>query len=133
MTTQQRRRILLVAGFVMLATQAPSMAADAPKVLNVIAVKLKGDQTAYLDKVKKLNAVMKRLESGATMRVWRATLAGPNAGTLYVGIEYPNLDAYAKATTKVQADEEWNKAVKEMDASGIREVLGNSLMVEITP
>jgi hypothetical protein len=109
-------------------------AADAPKVLNVLAVKVKGGQEdAYLQKVKALNGVMARLQTGGTMRVWRATQAGDATGTLYVGIEYPNLESFAKGTAKSSADEEWTKLVREMDASGMRELLGNSLMVEVTP
>jgi hypothetical protein len=50
-----------------------------------------------------------------------------------VGIEYANLEAFAKAATKLQADEEWNKVMKELDASGLREVIGNSLLLEVTP
>ncbi len=130
---RQRVGVLLVAALIIVALAGRSMAADAPKVLNVIAVKVKGDQSVYLEKVKKLNAVMKRLESGGTIRVWRATMAGENAGTIYVGIEYPNLETLAKANAKSQADEEWNRLVKEMDTSGIREVIANSLLVEVTP
>ena len=111
----------------------PAAAADAPKVLNVIAVKVKGDQNTYLQRLKQLNAIQQRLETGGTIRAWRATTAGQDVGTIYVGIEYANLEAFAQAATKLQADEEWNKVMKELDASGLREVIGNSLLVEITP
>ena len=126
----QRAGLLLVSLMVL---TAPAVAADAPKVLTVIAVKVKGDQSTYLQRVKQLNAIQQRLETGGTMRVWRATAAGPNVGTIYVGIEYANLEAFAKATTKLQADEEWTKIMKELNASGLREVVSNSLLVEITP
>jgi hypothetical protein len=109
-------------------------AADGPKVLNVLAVKVKGGQEdAYLQKVKSLNGIMNRLQTGGTMRVWRATQAGDTTGTLYIGLEYPNLESFAKGMAKSSADDEWRKLVREMDASGMREVLGNSLMVEVTP
>ena len=111
----------------------PAVAADAPKVLNVIAAKVKGDPTPYLQRVKQLIAIQKRLDTGGTLRVWRATLAGENADTIYVTVEFPNLEAFAKATTKAQADEEWNKVVKELDTGGLREVLSRSQLVEITP
>ena len=111
----------------------PSIAADSPKVLSIVAVKVKGDQDAYLAKVKKLNALMKKGEGGGTMRVWRAALAGPNSDTIYVGIEYESLEAYAKSTTKLEADADWKKQIKELDTSGIREVEGRSLLVEVTP
>jgi hypothetical protein len=34
---------------------------------------------------------------------------------------------------KTQADEEWNKVMKELDTSGLRKVLSRSQLVEITP
>lgn len=121
----------LVVSFLVLAL--PAAAADAPKVLSVIAVKVKGDQSTYLQKVKQVDAIQKRLETGGTLRVWRATAAGQSTGTIYVGIEYANIEAYAKAVTKLQADAESTKLLKELDASGLREVISNSLLVEITP
>jgi hypothetical protein len=123
---------LAISGAVLL-TQA-LYAADAPKVLNVLAVKVKaGQEDAYLQKVKALQGVMSRLQTGGTMRVWRATQAGEASGTIYVGIEYPNLESFAKGTSKASADDEWRKLVRDVDASGMRELLGNSLMVEVTP
>lgn len=121
----------LVVSFLVLAL--PAVAADGPKVLSVIAVKVKGDQSTYLQKVKQVDAIQKRLETGGTLRVWRATAAGQSTGTIYVGIEYANIEAYAKAVTKLQADAESTKLLKELDASGLREVISNSLLVEITP
>jgi hypothetical protein len=35
--------------------------------------------------------------------------------------------------TKSTGDDEWRKLLREIDASGTREVVGNSLMVEATP
>lgn len=131
MKTLLKRGGVLVVSLMVLAL--PAAAADAPKVLSVLAVKVKGDQNAYLQRVKQLIAIQKRLETGVTMRVWRATAAGQETGTIYVGLEYANLEAYAKAISKAQADEEWNKVIKELDTSELREVLSNSLLVEITP
>jgi hypothetical protein len=123
---------MMVLGVVVLAQTA--QAADPPKVLNVLAVKVKaGQEDAYLQKVKALNAIMTRLQTGGTMRIWRATQAGEASGTLYVGIEYPNLESFAKGSAMASADDEWRKLVREVDASGMRELLGNSLMVEVTP
>ena len=102
-------------------------------VLNVVAVKVKGDVDAYLAKVKKLRAAAD--ESGAlgTFRVWRAAVAGPETGTIYVAIEYPSLEAYAAAVSKQREDKEWTKLMKDLDASGVREVVGQSLLVDVTP
>jgi hypothetical protein len=111
----------------------PTIAADGPKVLHVLAVKVKGDPAAYVQRVQQLEAIRQRLATGGTLRVWRATVAGSDVGTLYVGIEYANLEAYAQANTKLQADQEWTKTMRDLDASGLREVLSNSLLVEVTP
>jgi heme-degrading monooxygenase HmoA len=112
----------------------PALAADAPKVLQVIAVKVKaGQQDAYMERVKKLNAMYKRLDIDGTMRVWRAQIAGPDSGLIYIGTEFDSLEAFAKGTSKLAKDSEWNATVKEPDVSGMRELLGTSLLVEITP
>ena len=123
-------------GFVLAAltlVALPAAAADAPKVISVLSVKVKGDYTSYLQQVKQFGAAQKRLETGGTMRVWRATAAGPNVGTIYVVIEYANLETFAKAQTKLQGDAEWTKLRGELDASGLRDVIDASLFVEITP
>src|ERR1043166_3217594 len=131
MNTVLRHGGLLLISVVMCAW--PTLAADGPKVLHVLAVKAKGDPAAYLQQVQQLESIRQRLATGGTLRVWRATVSGSDVGTLYVGIEYANLEAYAQANTKLQADGEWTKAMRDLDASGLREVLSNSLLVEITP
>ena len=50
MMIRQRVGVLLVAALISAALAGQSMAADAPKVLNVITVKVKGDQSAYFEK-----------------------------------------------------------------------------------
>jgi len=119
---------------VLMLSALPALAAGGPKVLNVIAIKVKaGEQDTYLKKVKALSGIMKRLDTGGTMRVWEATVAGDNTGTIYVGIEYPDLATFGAGMAKARQDEEWTKTVKELDKSGLREVRANSLLTEITP
>ena len=133
MKVPQRLPAFVLSGALLLSA-LPALAADAPKVLNVIAVKVKpGEQDAYLKKVKALNGVMKRLATGGTMRVWEATVAGDNTGMIYVGIEYPDLASFGAGMAKSRQDEEWKKAIAELDKSGLREVRSNSLLTEITP
>ncbi len=126
------KQLVIVMGFVLWAA-APAAAAEPRSVLSVLTVKLKGDQEAYLQKVKQLNAISKRIEAGGTIRVWRATLAGADSGLIFVGIEYPSMEAFAKGFTKVRSDAEYQKLVKELDASGTREVVSSSLLEEMTP
>jgi 6-phosphogluconate dehydrogenase (decarboxylating) len=126
------KRLAIVIGLVVWAA-APATAAEPRPVLSVLTVKVKGDQEAYLQKVKALNAISKRTEAGGTIRVWHATVAGTDTGLLYVGIEYPSMEAFAKGFTKVRADAEYQKLVKELDQSGTREIVSSSLLQEITP
>jgi hypothetical protein len=107
-------------------------AADSNTVLQVTAVQVKpGQMDAYLAKVKQLQAIMKRLGGSSTTRVWEATIAGDDSGTVVVGVEYPSLAAYAESTAKVSADAEWQKMMADLD--GMRTVVSRSLYRERTP
>jgi hypothetical protein len=107
-------------------------AAEPQKVAAVISVKVTGDRQAYLGKIKSLQAISKRLGLPAA-RVWRETMAGEAADTIHIVTEYPSLAAWAEGTGKLNADAEGNKLIRDIDASGIRTLLGRSLMVEDTP
>jgi hypothetical protein len=107
-------------------------AADSNTVLQVTAVQVKpGQMDAYLAKVKQLQGIMKRLGGSTTTRVWEATIAGDDSGTVVVGVEYPSLAAYAENTAKVSADAEWQKMMAGLD--GMRTVVSRSLYRERTP
>ena len=93
MKTLLKRAGVIVVSLMVLAWSAE--AADPPKVLTVLAVKVKGDATAYLQRVKQLIAIQKRLDPSVIMHVWRATFAGQNTDTIYVTVESPNLEASA--------------------------------------
>ncbi len=132
MTAMRRHWAPVLAVVVALAIPVAA-GADQPHVLTVLAVKVKGDQDAYLEKVKKFIASAKRLDAGGTTRVWRASLAGTDSGLIFIASEFPNLEAFAKGNAKVQADEELKKLRKEINASGVREVVSSSLFEEVTP
>ena len=106
--------------------------ADPPAVLQVIGVKLKGDLDTYVQKIKKGQAIAKRLGT-AVPRAWRATLAGEDTGTIYVASEHKSLAAFAEAQAKLAADPEWQSFMKDLDQSGIRTVASNELLQELTP
>ena len=124
----------LMVAVLLLAVPAAARAqftASAP-VVSVLTVKVKGDQDAYLAKTKPFSAALKR--NGATsVRVFRAAIAGEQAGLLNFVSEYPNLEAYAKSATKNSSDPELQKLRKEIEASGMREIVSTSLLVEVTP
>jgi hypothetical protein len=132
MTVPSIRRLVLLALLGIALLPAAALAAG-PKVLQVISVKVSsGDRDAYYAQVKSLQAVSKRLGMPAA-RVWRASLAGEDADTIYIATEYESLAAMGAAQDKVQADAEWTKLLRALDASGIRTVVGRSLMVDETP
>ena len=132
MRTQGVRWLLLTALLAVTLPPFAAFAADPPKVLQVISVRVKGDRQAYLNQIKTLQGITKRLALPQA-RVWRATLAGENTDVIYVATEYPSLAAMADAQAKMNADAESTKLLRDIDASGIRTVLDRSLMVDETP
>ena len=107
--------------------------AEARPVATVLTVKLKGDRDAYLQKVKGITALAEKLQTGGKMRVWQATLAGSDTRMLYAVIEYANMEAMAKGVTKMEESEDWKKLVKDVDQSGLRDVVSSELIEEVTP
>lgn len=132
MRTQRVRCFVLAALFATTLLPVAALAADPQAVLQVISVKVTGSRQAYLDKIKGLQGITKRLGLPA-VRVWRATLAGDNTDVIYIATEYASLAALADAQDKLAADAEWTKMIRDIDASGIRTVVDRSLMVDDTP
>jgi phenylpyruvate tautomerase PptA (4-oxalocrotonate tautomerase family) len=101
-------------------------------LLQVVAVKVKpGKLEKYRAEVKKLRGVLKRVGSEATVRMWNATQAGPDTGTILVALEYPNAAAWAAGAPKVQSDEEWQDIVADLDE--LRTLEGSALWRDISP
>lgn len=124
------RAVVLVMGSVLVLSAV--RAAHAAPVLSVISVKVTGDMEKYLEKVEKIQAASKRLGL-PTPRLWRATLAGPDAGIIHIAAEHPSLTAYAEAMAKTAGDPQWQKALKDLDKSGLRTIVSSSLLVEVMP
>lgn len=49
------------------------------------------------------------------------------------GLIVGGLVMLAAGTAKTAADTEWQTLIRELDTSGMREILGSSLLVEVTP
>jgi hypothetical protein len=102
--------------------------AESGAVLQGVLVDVKpGQLDAYVQRIGALKGVLKRVGSSATIRVWQATLAGPNTGTVAVGLVHPSLAAYAENSGKLQGDAEGQKLLEGLDA--IRTVVSSSLFV----
>jgi hypothetical protein len=132
MRTHRVCSLLLVAWLGVILVTAAARAADAPKVLSVITVKVNGGRQPYLEKIKTFQAIAKRLKLPAA-RIWRGTLAGTATDQIFIATEYENLAALAAAQAKLAADPEATQFNREMDGSGMRTVLDRSLFVDDTP
>lgn len=133
MRTQRLGLIVLSTLFVLALLPVAALAADSPKVLQVITVEVTaGNRQAYLDKIKVLQGITKRLGQPSA-RVWRATLAGENTDAIYVATEYQNMTALAAGQDALTGDAEGAKLLRDLEASGIRKVVDRSVMVDETP
>jgi hypothetical protein len=124
------RIISVFLALTLLLPAAPALWGAEGTVLRVIVVQT-DDVSAYLKEIERGKAMMKRLESPATTRIWRATFAGSEAGTVVVSVEYPSLAAFAKDDAKFTADSEFQAWLKGLDK--IRKIVSDSLYNELTP
>ena len=65
-----------------------------------------------------------------TLRVWRATFAGPNTGAVVVGIEAPSLATLAKMPEILKSNPELAAETKKIVA--MRKVVSDSLYEPLT-
>lgn len=107
---------------------AATALAGSSVVLRVVTVKT-DNAAAYVQEIDKARQIIKRLGLSVQTRVWRATYAGPNAGTVIVSQEYASLAAFADAMTKANADPEYSQLIKGLDK--IRTVQSDSLYSEL--
>jgi ABC-type sugar transport system substrate-binding protein len=107
-----------------------SSAAFAQKttVLRVVVIKT-DDVSAYLQQLEKGKEIMKKLGITQQIRVWQATFAGPNAGSVVAAIEYPSMAAFADADAKTRADKDYQAWLK--DTAKIRTIVSDSLYREL--
>jgi hypothetical protein len=107
-----------------------SSAAFAQKttVLRVVIIKT-DDVSAYLQQLEKGKEIMKKLGITQQIRVWQATFAGPNAGSVAAAIEYPSMAAFADADAKTRADKDYQAWLK--DTAKIRTIVSDSLYREL--
>jgi hypothetical protein len=110
---------------------ASAVALPASTTLRVIAVQT-SDIKTYRHEVETLQGEFKKEGLPVTLRVWRATYAGPDTGTLIVTVEVPDLATLAKiedAATKPGSAV--GATMKRIEA--IRKITSDSLYEEISP
>lgn len=104
--------------------------ADGAAVLSLLAVRVDGDPTRFLEQVKHASAIRARL-GVATLNVLQATFAGDRTGTYFVSAEYPSLAALGEASDALAADAEWQATLQQLRTLG--RVEASSLYVDRTP
>ena len=111
---------------------APSQATDQNRpVLDVIIVEVNGDVEGFLDRMKRIQGVAKRLNLPATLRVFQGTFAAEKNGEIHLYWELPSFIAFAEAETALHNDEEFLAILDEMGAAG-QSFKSELLTIEIT-
>jgi hypothetical protein len=127
-------KIMLITGVALLCTclSAPSQATDQDRpVLDVIIVDVNGDVEGFLERMKRLQGVAKRLNLPATLRIFQGTFAAEKSGEIHLYWELPSFIAFAEAETALHNDEEFLAILEEMDAAG-QNFQSELLTIEIT-
>ena len=110
---------------------ASVVALPASTTLRVIAVQ-SSDIKTYRHEVETLQGEFKKEGLPVTLRVWRATYAGPDTGTLIVTVEVPDLATLAKIEDAVtRPGSALGATMKRIEA--IRKITSDSLYEEISP
>jgi hypothetical protein len=112
-----------LAGILGLVASFSAPAAD-QSVLRVIVVQT-ADVPGYVHEVETLQALLKKAGQAATLRVWRATFAGVDAGSIVVSVEVPNLAGIAKIDETVRTNPEVAAEMKKIN--GLRKIVSDSL------
>jgi hypothetical protein len=123
-----RRTTALIAGATLALCLAGTAFAASTVWMRVITVKT-DNVGAYMQQLENGRAMLKRLGLSTQLRVFRATYAGPNAGSIVVTQEYASLAALADAQAKEAADADFTAWVKNLD--NIRTITSDSLYREL--
>jgi len=123
------RRILLgcLTTLMLAGLAGPALAGQ---VLRVITVEAR-DIKAYLHEVDQLRAQYRKANVPITLRAWRATFAGPDAGTVVVTVEMPDLATLAKVQEMQKSNPEIAATMQRI--SGLRHIESDSLFEELGP
>ena len=108
-----------------------AVALPASTTLRVIAVQTPDIKT-YRHEVETLQGEFKKEGLPVTLRVWRATYAGPDTGTIIVTVEVPDLATLAKIEDAVlKPNSPLSATMKRIEA--IRKITSDSLYEELSP
>ena len=125
-----RKTILSILAVMGLALTSAT-ALPASTTLRVIAVQT-NDIKTYRHEVDTLQSEFKKEGLPVTLRVWRATYAGPDTGTIIVTVEVPDLATLVKIEEAVtKPNSALGATMKRIEA--IRKIASDSLYEELSP
>jgi hypothetical protein len=108
-----------------------AVALPASTTLRVIAVQT-SDIKTYRHELDTLQGEFKKEGLPVTLRVWHATYAGPDTGTIIVTVEVPDLATLAKVEDAVaKPNSPLAATMKRIEA--IRKITSDSLYEEVNP
>jgi hypothetical protein len=110
---------------------ASSVALAASPILRVIVVQT-NDLKTYRHEVETLQGEFNKAGLPVKLRVWRATYAGPDTGTIIVSVEVPDLATLAKVGDAASQPSS-GIGVTMHRIEGIRKIVSDSLYEELTP
>jgi hypothetical protein len=123
-----RRTTALIAGATVALCLAGTAFAASTAWMRVITVKT-DNVSAYLHELETGRTMMKRLGISTQLRVFRATYAGPNTGSIVVTQEYASWAALSDDQAKTAADAQFTAWLKNLDK--IRTITSDSLFREL--
>jgi hypothetical protein len=107
-----------------------SNAAFAQKTAVQRVVVVKTDNVAaYVQAIARGKEIQTKLGINIPTRIWQGTFAGPNAGTVVVTIEFPDMGTLAQDYTKLNADSDYQAWLKDLDK--IRTIVSDSIYKEL--
>ena len=112
-----------LAGIFGLIASLSAVAADTA-VSRVIVVQT-ADVPGYVHEVETLQGLLKKAGVAATLRVWRASYAGADTGSIVVIVEVPNLAGIAKIEDTLKTNPELAGEMKKIN--GMRKIVSDSL------
>ena len=121
-----RISLSLVALALLLVASTPAIAADT--VLRVVVIET-DDVAGYVKQIEQGKAILKKAGSPGILRIWQASFAGPETGSVVVSIEYENHQALAADMAKLADNAELQTWLKGLDE--IRKVLSDSIYREL--
>ena len=105
-------------------------AAAADSAVSRVIVVQTADVPGYVHEVETLQALLKKAGVAATLRVWRATYAGADTGSIVVTVEVPNLAGIAKVEDTIRTNPDLAAEMKKISA--MRKIVSDSLFESLS-